>query len=138
MIEVILNKLMELLGSLNELGKDRRDLKDRALRAVSIALIETKKYYADLERGEERDREVETQIAKYWSAAAIPLRHFDSGLALICEAKGEYWINPENWNGNEMMRISMQLDNVADAYKQLLSPAYKRKNTKNLVHRRML
>ena len=51
MIEVILNKLMELLGSLNELGKDRRDLKDRALRAVSIALIETQKYYADLERG---------------------------------------------------------------------------------------
>lgn len=126
MIEVILNKLMELLGSLNELGKDRRDLKDRALRAVSTALTETKIYYAGLERGKERDREVETQIAKYWSAAAIPLRYFDPDLALTCEAKGEYWINPENWNGDEMMRINMQLENVSDAYKHLISSKYKR------------
>ena len=126
MIEVILNKLMELLGSLNELGRDRRDLKDRALRAVSIALIETQKYYADLERGSGREPEVEAQIAKYWSAAAIPLRHFDSDLAITCEVKGEYWINPENWNGNEKMRARIQLDKVADAYRQLLSPAYKK------------
>lgn len=126
MIDVILNNLMELLSSLNERGKDRRELKDRALRAVSTALIETQIYYAGLERGNERDSEVETQIAKYWSAAAIPLRHFDSDLAITCETKGEYWINPENWNGDEKMRARIQLDKVADAYKQLLSPAYKK------------
>jgi hypothetical protein len=34
-------------------------------------------YYRDLNSGSIRNLEKEAQLAKYWSAAAIPMRHFD-------------------------------------------------------------
>ena len=118
----IIEGLTKLLGPIATLSKDRREEKDIALRAISTALNETYLYYRDLERNNNRDLERESLLVKYWSAAAIPLRHFDRELSTICEYKSEYWINPANYDEGNIDKLGIRLGDVRDAYRKLLSP----------------
>lgn len=122
MIKEILDGLSKILGPIATLSKDRRELKDSALRAISNALDETFLYYLDLDRGGERNHDREALLAKYWSAAAIPMRHFDQNLANICDHKSEYWINPNNYNSEQIKELGIGLDDVRLAYRRMLSP----------------
>ncbi|APV45340.1 hypothetical protein Dform_02027 [Dehalogenimonas formicexedens] len=45
MIEFVVDRLIILLGNLKVFGRDRRELRDNALRAISYALNETYLYY---------------------------------------------------------------------------------------------
>jgi len=122
MLEYIVDKLIALVGPITTLSKEKRELKDGALRGISIALQETKLYYRDLSRGKQRDMDREAQLAKYWAAAAIPLRHIDQELAMICEYKGDFWINPYHWSDDEIERVGIKLDDVSSAYRKLAMP----------------
>jgi hypothetical protein len=55
MLNEILTGLTKILGPIATLSKDRRELKDSALRAISNALDETYLYYRDLDKGRERN-----------------------------------------------------------------------------------
>ena len=122
MIAQVIEGLVKLLGPVATLTKDRRELKDSALRAISTALDETYLYYRDLNNGVPRNMEREAQLSKYWSAAAIPLRHFDEELANICDYKSEYWVNPENYSDEQVEELGIELGNVRRAYRKMLSP----------------
>ncbi|MGD0712003.1 MAG: hypothetical protein ABR968_12585 [Bacteroidales bacterium] len=122
MITQILDGLVKILGPIATLSKDKRELKDSALRAISNALTETYLYYNDLDRGGKRNRDREGLLFKYWSAAAIPIRHFDPSLAEKCDLKAEYWLNPENCPNN--IKKLIKLDDVRRAYKKMLLPNY--------------
>ena len=54
MINEIINGLAAILGPIATLPKEKRELKDRALRAISNALYETYLYYRDLEKGSQK------------------------------------------------------------------------------------
>lgn len=123
MIEILVDKLIALMGPISTLSRERRELKDSALRAISIALQETKIYYSALERRVDRDFDTEAQLVRYWGAAAIPLRHIDEELAMICDRKAEYWINPENWPYDNMEELGIKLVDVTAAYRQLAMPS---------------
>ena len=97
MLEMILSRLIALLGPLRAMSKDNREMRDNALRSISHALNETCIYYRTIERGKGRDTEVEDQLSRYWAAAAIPIRHLDPELAQICQYKSDYWLNPDEW-----------------------------------------
>lgn len=122
MLEYVIDKLIGLLGPIATLSKEKRELKDSALRGISIALNETKLYYRDRGRGKERDMDKEAQLANYWAAAAIPLRHIDEELAMICQYKAEFWTDPDHWSSDEIERIGIKLDDVSDAYRKLGMP----------------
>jgi hypothetical protein len=124
MIKVILDGLSKILGPIATLSKDRRELKDTALRAISNALDETFLYYRDINNGSQRNLEREALLSKYWSAAAIPMRHFDEGLSNICEHKSEYWVNPNNYYDNDIEQLGIGLDDVRQAYRKILSPKF--------------
>jgi hypothetical protein len=81
MLDSIIQQLDKLVDRLTALRKERREQADSALRAISVALDETYLYYQRIERGSERCLETEQQLVKYWSAAAIPMRHVDPRLA---------------------------------------------------------
>lgn len=123
MLDFLITKLTALMGPIATLTKEKRELKDNALRAVTTALLETKIYYRSMELGASRNIETEAQLVKYWGAAAIPLRHIDQELAVICENKSEYWLNPENWSDEEVKEFGIQLQNVTSAYRQLALPS---------------
>ena len=120
MLEIIAGKLIALLGPLRAMSRDNREMRDNALRAVSHALNETYIYYHGLERGKERNSEIEEQLSRYWAAAAIPIRHIDRELAMICEHKSEYWINPEHWTPEDVKRAGIELGKVREDYRQKL------------------
>lgn len=134
MIEHVIDSFIKLLGPIATLGREKRELKDNALRAISHALTETKIYYAGLTtRNNARNLETESQLAKYWAAAAIPLRHIDEELALICEHKAEYWVSPEMWQYDRLAELSIKLDDVSDAYKRLIKPTYKKRQKEEIA-----
>jgi len=128
MIKDVIDGLVKLLGPIATLSKDKRELKDSALRAISIALDETCIYYRDRRNGSERNMEREGQLVKYWSAAAIPLRHFDEHLSNICDLKAEYWVNPNDYNPTQIEELGIDLISVRNAYKQLSRPYFHLKN----------
>jgi hypothetical protein len=122
MIDQIVDALVLVASKIPALGRQRRDVEDNALRAVSHSLNETYLYYGRLERGAPRDHEAEAQLSRLWSAAAIPLRHLDAELAARCEYKAEYWLNPEGWSEQRVREIGIRLDDVRHRYRRLLTP----------------
>ncbi|AXP79713.1 hypothetical protein CJ739_616 [Mariniflexile rhizosphaerae] len=121
MIKEILDGLTKILGPIATLSKDRRELKDSALRAISNALDETL-YYRDLDKGSPKNLEREALLAKYWSAAAIPMRHFDENLSNICDHTSEYWVNPDNYEQEDIKELGIGLNDVRQAYRKMLRP----------------
>lgn len=122
MIKEILDGLAKILGPIATLSKDRRELKDSALRAISNALDETYLHYRDLEKGSSKNLEREARLAKYWSAAAIPMRHFVEVLANICDHKSEYWVNPDYYQKADIKKLGIGLNDVRQAYRKMLQP----------------
>ncbi len=122
MLTEIIEGVVKLLGPIATLSKDRRELKDSALRSISTALNETYLYYRDIDRVNQRNLDREAQLSRYWSAASIPLRHFDEELAGICESKSEYWINPENYTEEDINRFGIELGEIRQAYRRMLTP----------------
>ncbi|MCW8828629.1 MAG: hypothetical protein OQK94_06195 [Gammaproteobacteria bacterium] len=131
MLEMIAGRLTALLGPLRAMSKENRELRDNALRAVSHALSETLIYYRGLERGKERNTEIEDQLSRYWAAAAIPIRHLDGELAMICDKKSEYWLNPEQWSVSDIRKFGIELGKVQREYRQLLKPVKSIKGLRN-------
>ena len=121
-------ELIELLttnlGLIATSGKEDEQKKDLALKAVSYALDETYLYYRDMKNGHLKDRDREAQLVKLWSAAAIPLRHFDLDLANICDRKSEYWIVPESYSDEDVSKLGIRLGDVRGAYRKLMKPNY--------------
>ena len=124
MMEWVVERLISLLGPIATMTKDKRDLQDNALRSVSHALHETKLYYRDLGVGKQRSRETESQLARFWSAAAIPLRHIDQELAMNCENKAEYWLSPASYSDEDIKRMGIRLADLSVAYRKMVAPKF--------------
>ena len=120
-IEWVVERLISLLPAIGNLSKDKRKVADNALRAISHALTETSLYVNRYVKSGKRDEEIESQLARYWSAAAIPLRHIDQELSEICEYKSEYWLDPNSWNPEKTNGLSISLDSVRDKYRAKLN-----------------
>jgi hypothetical protein len=120
MIKDIFDGLDRFASKIIEYKHEQRQLADNALRSISFALDETYLYYAELESGQPRNDERERQLSKYWSAAAIPMRHLDKELAEKCDLKSEYWINPDNWSDIKIEEVGISLGKVRGHYRKLL------------------
>ena len=94
--------------------------KQAALRAISVALDETYFYYERRRAGEPRDRNSEQRLARYWSAAAISVRAIDRNLALVLDRKSEYWVRPDGWTDQEVVRAGIRLEKVRQRYRSML------------------
>ena len=116
-IEFVVEQLISLIPVIGNLSKRKRELADNALRAISHALTETSIYYEKYSKAGQRNKETEEMLVRYWSAAAIPLRHINQGLSEICELKSEYWLNPEEWNEEKANGIAIDLETVREKYR---------------------
>lgn len=125
MLNEILEGLINLLGPIATASREQSQMKDEALRSISHALDETYLYYRDISNGRLPNRDKEAMLVKYWSAAAISLRHFDKNLARRCDSKAEYWVNPESYSDKDIQDLGIGLENVRQAYKKMLKPDFK-------------
>ena len=120
-IEWVVERLISLIPAMGNIAKDKRELADNALRSISHALTETCIYYKSFSKTRERNEETEAQLARYWSAAAIPLRHIDQELSEICEYKSEYWLDPTGWDEEKANGIAIDLETVRKKYREKLN-----------------
>lgn len=133
MLEFIISQFIALIEPIQSLSKDKRDLKDNALRAISHALNETYLYYRDIEHGKPQNLDIQKQLSHCWAAAAVPLRNIDENLALICEFKSEYWVNPENWSDEQIHEHGIALDDLRHKYRLLLAPKFSTKKPRSRI-----
>jgi hypothetical protein len=119
MLGWFLEQLIKTIGPIAQISQERRKLVDAALGAVSEALTETYLYCQKSEMTG-RDPVVEANLSRRWAAAVVPLRHVSEDLAAICEAKSQYWIDPDQWRENGELEIG--LDHVRSLYQQVALP----------------
>jgi len=122
-MEWLVERLVGLIPLIKENAEKRRELADNALSVISRALNETSLYVQHIQNGGAPDRSREEELARYWSAAAIPVRHLDREFAEMCHYKSELWTSPDNWNPEKLTQYGIDLDSVKQKYTDLLRTA---------------
>ena len=122
-MEWLIERLISLIPIISKFSKDKREIADNALIAISNALSETLLYLAHIRTGGGKDRIREEQLARYWSAAAVPVRHLDSELADLCLYKSDSWTNPDRWDSSRVAQYGIDIESVRKKYTELLHTA---------------
>lgn len=112
MINEILSTILSMFHTGSDFRRAHGEHRDAALDAIYMACTETKLYVGDWERTGKRNRKREQDLARLWKKASIPVRHFNAILADKCYYKGEYWLDPENWDEGDTQRLGIGLDRV--------------------------
>lgn len=122
MLEWVLNQL----GPWLEARRRRQDHDDAAIRAILLAVNETKAYIADTEGGLSASRDRERLLVQLWTEAAVAVRRSDPRLAERLQMKAGYWADPRNWDDHEIRRAQIGIDAVAEEARLLLTSANRR------------
>lgn len=116
----MLKGLTELLKYFRDERHHKRDKQDQALMAIREALQETKQYLALRDRGGERSIEKEHELSNLWSIAGVHAREFGPDLARRLGEKSSYWLEPENWNTDEIYEAGLKIERINMEVSELL------------------
>ena len=116
----LFDRVLAGLGLIREGKRQRTEKVEDALRALYVALTETRIYISERESGKRRNRKREYQLAELWQTASIPLRTIDKEFADRCFAKGNYWMDPKAWDKNRIDETGIAIDSVLEATRELL------------------
>lgn len=120
---IVLSVFKEIRDWIFGIEKSRTEnLKENkiAIKAIYIALAETKFYFADI-KTKKRDIEKERQISKLWFEASVELKTIDTDLAERCFRKGDYWADQENWNQKDKETLNISLEEMTKLSRKLLT-----------------
>jgi len=115
-----------LIDAIGQVGDwlDRRarraEREDAAVKAVLLAVNETKLYIASLDRGEPKRRDQERLLVQLWTDSAVAIRRSDPDLAERLQMKAEYWADPENWSDDDVRAAMIGIETVATRARALL------------------
>ena len=112
MITEIISTILDLFRAGSDFRGARAEKRDAALDAIYMACTETKIYVVEWDRTGKRNKKKEQELAKLWKKASIPVRHFDQLLADKCYHKGDYWLNPDHWDTQDIEHLGIDLDRV--------------------------
>lgn len=116
----LFDKIIAGLGLIRDGKKQRTEKTEHALRALYIALTETRAYITGRENGKRRNRRREYQLAELWQSASIPLRSIDKDFATRCFDKGNYWMDPDAWDKEMIEETGIAIDQVLEQTRSLL------------------
>lgn len=116
----LFDKVLAGLGLIREGRMQRTEKVENALRALYVALTETRAYISERENGKHRNRKREYQLAELWQSASIPLRTIDKEFAARCFAKGNYWMDPNAWDKKRIEETGIAIDSVLEETRKLL------------------
>lgn len=119
-MEWLIERLISLIPAIANLSKEKREIADNALIAITTALSETSLYLSHIREGGSSDRTREEQLSRYWAAAAVPARHLDDKLADMCLYKSDSWTNPDQWDRDRIVQYGIDIESVKEKYTELL------------------
>jgi hypothetical protein len=103
-----------------EKSEAKKVKKEEALNHVRNALQETKIYISELNQGKGSSREKEVELSSLWSEAAIFARKIDPDLAVRLHEKGNYWLNPENYEIENIFERGIHWERIDAEVKEAL------------------
>ena len=112
--------LKTLLSYFRDERHRREDKADAALSSIYAAANETKLYIQKAQRTGKSNRNKEEELSRLWTAAAVPIRHFDKDLADRCLVKGRYWVDPASWSVQQIVEFRIGIDEVFAEARALL------------------
>jgi hypothetical protein len=110
---------IERVGGWLDRRRKNQERADAAVKAILLAVNETKAYIADWNRGH-RVRDRERLLVQFRTDAAVSLRRYDKEFAQLLQMKAEYWADPENWNDADVARAGIGIEAVAGKARSLL------------------
>jgi hypothetical protein len=92
-----------------------------AVTALYTALNETQIYIASMQKKDaEHNEEIEANLSRLWTAAALKVRSYDIDLAERCVVKGEYWTDPGAWSDKDIKKARIKIAQVVESAHKLL------------------
>ena len=114
------DRLAAWLKNLLDADVETRTRWKGAVQLLQEAVLSTKAYVAQLDRGKPANREVERSLSDAWQRTAGAFYGLDGSLAERLQLKGEYWIQPEIWTDQQVLDANISLQHVAEYTRQLL------------------
>ncbi len=118
MSEIItaLQVLFEAVKELRHRSSENKEItnaelaaKEKALKDVMLAIVETKAYLADKkENSEDRDRERE--LSRLWLSASSSIKRFDRQLFRSAQTKALGWADHREWQKAKEQSVVVKLD----------------------------
>jgi hypothetical protein len=115
LIEALIALIPALTGLLKDARTKRRLMDERGQRAIEAilsAVNETRLYINFLSRSNTRDPDREQELSRLWTRAGAALRGIDNELARRALLKGEYWIDPDQWDDERVRETRIGLEEV--------------------------
>jgi hypothetical protein len=115
-----LGPFVALVGFLTGIRERRDDRVRAALSSLGKALVETRLYLRDQERGGKQDTDREDDLVRRWADTASALYALDTHLADVCEHKSRYWMEPAGWSEHDVRAKGIAIDCIYETYGTLL------------------
>lgn len=114
--------LTELLKYFRDERHYASEKRTKALVAISNALQKTKQYIVlRNDHLKPRNIEKEHELSDLWSQASIFAREFSPEFAKRLQVKGNYWLNPDEWEFDEIYDSGIHIDRIDMEVQDLLN-----------------
>lgn len=105
--------LTELLKYFRDERHYRSKNRKEALIAIQNALQKTQQYISLRDnQNKPRDTTIEHELSTLWSTAAIHAREFSPDFAQRLHLKGNFWLNPEEWEFDEIYDAGIKIERI--------------------------
>jgi len=114
--------LTELLKYFRDERHFTSEKRTKALVAISEALQKTKQYIIlRNEHNKPRDLQKEHELSDLWSQASIFAREFSPEFAKRLQVKGNFWLNPDEWDFDKIYDSGIHIDRIDMEVNDLLN-----------------
>jgi len=104
--------LHSFVTGVSSFGREKRELVERALKAIHIAANQTTIYLVAIQKGAKQNKKEESRLSSLWVEAGASLHSLNSDLSRRCIIKSEFWANPEEWSQKEINDARINLETM--------------------------
>lgn len=114
--------LAELLKYFRDERHYKSDKRTAALLAIQKALQKTKEYITLRDHQNiPRNIAIEHELSELWSIASVHARAFSPEFAKRLHLKGNFWLNPDEWEFDEIYDAGIRIERIDMEVKDLLN-----------------
>lgn len=123
MVPEAISALASLIGTWkasNQENKSDIQKKRDAVQLVMSAVVVTKSYLHDVERGAAPSRDIEKDLSLKWVHASMAIIEYDRELHEVAKIKSLGWADPNEWARAASRPWAIKLDTIIEQCKHIL------------------
>ncbi|MGE8358950.1 hypothetical protein [Pseudomonas sp.] len=115
-----IGNLMQVWTNSKENARLDRQRRCDAIKLVKSAVVATKSYMHDIEKGISPSREVEKDLSQKWVDASMAIIDYDHELYEVAKIKSLGWADPKDWALAASRPWAIKLNTIIDQCEYLL------------------